>query len=208
MSSVETQSEIGEMRIVARSVKFLALLAVIVCAALPAHASRVRSVNLEEMTQLAGTIFSGRLSQIRVVRDPKLDRDVTLLTFDVSRAVKGHPGRTVTVKMLGQLDVGSERRGGVIGLPRFRNGEEIILFLYGESALGLTSPVGFGQGKFVITKDKQGRPVAMNEFGNRSLFRGLSPTASKRLGRTVEQWRGRKGISSDALLGMVEALKR
>ena len=104
MSLMTPRSESRAMRISDGSAKFLVVLAAVICAALPAHASRVRSVNLEEMTQRAAIIFSGRLSQIRVVRDPMLDRDVTLLTFNVSRAVKGHPGRTVTVKMLGQLE--------------------------------------------------------------------------------------------------------
>ncbi|MEM7244784.1 MAG: hypothetical protein AAF533_05540 [Acidobacteriota bacterium] len=38
------------------------------------------------------------------------------------------------------------RRSGIVGLPQYEVGQRYRLALRGESQLGLTSPVGFGQG--------------------------------------------------------------
>ncbi len=110
--------------------------------------------------------------------------------------------------MLGEQVEGSEQGRRIEGLPVFRKGEEVVLFLYGESRSGLTSPVGFGQGKFVVGRDKEGRSMAVNAFGNRSLLRRLTPHAEGRVGREASRWRGRGGIPPDALLDMAEAIAR
>lgn len=125
------------------------------------EASQVRSVDLEQLTQRAARIFSGRCITSRVVFDPNIGSDVTVATFRVDRSVKGVTGRTVTVRM-----------SGVSKVPIFRAGEDVVLFLYGESALGLSAPVGLGQGRFAVVTDKQGRKRAINEFGNENLTRG------------------------------------
>lgn len=54
----------------------------------------------------------------------------------------------------------------------YRKGEEYLLFLYPDSVLGLTSPVGGGQGKFQIhnrslkgiSVSPQGGPVSLDEM--------------------------------------------
>jgi hypothetical protein len=51
----------------------------------------------------------------------------------------------------------------------FAKGERAVLFLYGENARGLTSPVGLGQGRFTVFEDKQGRKLAMNGFAKLGL---------------------------------------
>src|SRR5215468_1452385 len=45
------------------------------------QAARTRPVNLEEMTQRADRIFSGRCVNIHVARDHDLDQVVTYVTF-------------------------------------------------------------------------------------------------------------------------------
>jgi len=170
------------------------------------------------MTQRAARIFSGRCVDVRVERDPDLDQMVTHVTFAVTRAVKGGPHGQVTIKMLGDQEADADEGGraerdggkerGIEGLPRFRRGEEVVLFLYGESRSGLTSPVGFGQGKFTLIKDKQGQRLAVNGSGNAHLFRGLSAEARRRLGDAEERFKGRKGIALDALLDMAVSLGR
>jgi hypothetical protein len=147
-------------------------LAAVCCALLitlcsgPVEASQVRSLDLEEMTDRAATIFSGRCIGIRHEREAALGVDVTYATFLVRRVIKGNPGPTLEVKLFG----GSERPAGV---PTFRKNEEVVLFLYGTSSLGFSSPVGLGQGKFSVVTDKQGRKHAFNEYGNANLLRGM-----------------------------------
>jgi hypothetical protein len=177
--------------------------AALVLAALasPAVASKVRPMTLEEMTERAGRIFSGHCTGVRVVEQPGRGMPVTKVTFRVDRTLKGRPGGILTIRQPGGQGVAGERSAGILGLPRFRPGEEVILFLYGESASGLTSPVGLGQGKFTVYTDKDGLRRAVSEFGNRDLFR---ETSGERRGAAAE--RGPRGIPADALLERVRTL--
>ena len=160
------------------------------------------------MTRRADRIFHGRCVNLRTVRDPELGQWVTYATFAPQRAAKGTIRGSVTVKLLGDQEMEAPRERAMEGLPRFRRGEEVVLFLYGDSRSGLTSPVGFGQGKFSVFQDKQGQPLAINGFSNENLFRGLSRAAERKLQGKAGVWRGRKGVPPDALLDMVEALQK
>jgi len=176
------------------------------------HASQVKLVDLEQMTRRAGRIFSGRCTGARVVTDPALGRDVTVATFHVERAIKGVTGSTVTVRMLGAAAAGGRATGLPAGIPTFRPGDDVILFLYGESAQGLSSPVGLGQGRFSVRTDKQGHRRAVNDFGNSNLLSGLRSDLRDRLrdphvasptGRVSPQ---RDDLDPDALLDVVATL--
>ena len=161
------------------------VLAVVLCVTVlappPLLASQVRLVNLEQMTQRAARIFSGRCTGVDVVFDSNLGRDVTVATFHVQRAVKGVSDKTVMVRMLDVAAVHGAASDVPAGVPTFRPGEEVVLFLYGESAQGLSSPVGLGQGRFRILTDKKGRKVALNDFANSNLLNDLRPETRARL---------------------------
>ena len=98
-------------------------------------------------------------------------------------------------------------RSGIAGVPTFHVGEEVVLFLYGESELGLSSPVGLGQGKFEVVETKEGGKLALNSSNNRTLFRGMDTAKRTRLvaasGHTPE-----RGIEPGALLDLAEELGR
>lgn len=169
----------------------------------PLEASQVRPVNLEQMTERAARIFTGRCTDTTVMLDPQLGREITVATFDVDRVVKGEVGSTITLRMMG----GERGDGsGAAGLPRFRPGDEVILFLYAESAVGLSSPVGLGQGRFTVFTDKAGYRIAVNDFTNNNLLHGLTPQARTRLGPALDVWKERKDLAAGALLEMVESL--
>jgi len=183
-------------------------LALLFCA-LASHgeASQVRPINLEEMSRRAARIFSGQCLEVRSERDPSLGLEVTILKFKVHHVAKGGAGRTVTLRILGGgADPGP--MAGVTGVPAFRAGEEVILFLYGESRIGLTSPVGMAQGKFSIATDKGGRRLAVNGVGNRRLFKGLSAEGARRIAGTPRGAAGDRDLTPEALLHMAEALGR
>lgn len=171
------------------------------------EAARTRPINLEEMTQRADRIFAGRCVRVQVVRDHELDQMVTYVTFAPHRAEKGDIRGNLTIKLLGDQDEESPRSAATNGVPTFHKGEEVILFLYGNSRLGLTSPVGFGQGKFAFVKDKRGRSLALNEFANENLFRGLSPGALRRIGDRIPKDPKHAEVSPDDLLDLVHALR-
>ena len=65
--------------------------------------------------------------------------------------------------------------------------------------------VGLGQGKFTVVTDKDGLRWAVNDYGNRNLFR--EPEApGERQGATAD--RGPRGIPADDLLESVRTLLR
>jgi hypothetical protein len=166
------------------------------------EASQVRPLNLEEMTQRAATIFSGRCVAISTARDPDLGVDVTMATFQVTRSVKGSEHGTITLRMPSSGDVGS----GVGGLPTFHKGDVVVLFLYGKSQLGFRAPVGLGQGSFRVLKDKRGRATALNDLGNRNLLRGLSAHAHERVAARFDLRRPAESMTPVELLGMAESM--
>jgi len=172
----------------------------------PAQATTVKPLNLEEMTARAATIFSGRCLTVRVMHDAALGADVTVVTFHVDRALKGTLGATHRIRLLGDVGLTDSDRGAG-ALPGFRPGEEVVLFLYGESALGLSAPVGMGQGKFAVLEDKHGEKIAVNALGKGALWRGLSPDAAARVQAHGAQ-RGDRAVGLSTLLDMVEALAR
>jgi len=169
----------------------------------PTRATQVRSIDLEEMTARAATIFSGRVVGIRHEHDELLGIGVTFATFRVDQAVKGRLGTTVELKFLG----GGESGQGLAGMPTFRVGEEVVLFLYGTSRLGLTSPVGLGQGKFTVVTDKHGRKLAINEFRNANLA-GESATGGARSGRSPGSLEAVGHLEPSRLLDLTRQLVR
>jgi len=156
-------------------------------------------MNLEEMTTRAAVIFSGRCTHIRYEQDAVLGTDVTRATFRVQQAIKGDLGPTIEVKFLGG-------QNKLAGIPTFRKGEEVVLFLYGTSALGFSSPVGLGQGKFTVVTDKRGRKHAINEFRNANLARGLSADAPTRLTLSAVSSEGGRGLEPSQLLNLAKKL--
>jgi hypothetical protein len=205
----------------------LVLPVLLLCLVLPAPAlaSQVRTLDLNEMTARADRVFRGRCVHVEVRKDPRLGRLVTHVTFQVDRAAKGDLGKTVTIRLLGDQEDVAGRPAGIAGLPRFRAGEEVILFLYPDSGSGLTSPVGFGQGKFDLVKDKQGRSLAVNQLGNRNLLRQRLPSPARVTREPAVAGEGtparpvspeaasagsrhRNGIPPDVLLDQVKRLER
>jgi hypothetical protein len=77
----------------------------------------------------------------------------TWITLDVRRAVKGPGDARLTVKQYGAaepLPDGTLTR--IAGVPRYAVGEEVVLFLRGESRRGFTSTIGLGQGTFRVRR--------------------------------------------------------
>lgn len=185
--------------------RLLATATLLLTAALPCRATQVRPLNLEEMTRKAERILSGRCIAVDTESDHRLGIPITVVTLRVDQVSKGSAGPIVTFRMPAG---GSSSGAGFVGIPAFHPGEELVLFLYGDSRLGLTSPVGLGQGKFVVARDKRGRRIAVNEHGNRTLFRRLSPEVAARWKTHAGDRSVETGIDPDMLLRLVRELDR
>lgn len=125
-------------------------------------------LNLEEITNSAGLIFSGVCTdKEEIENDPESNLPVYKYTFQVIEAIKGlDPSeKEVTFKQWKPTVKGAG----------YDIGEKYILFLYPKSNLGLTSPVGYLQGQFEI--ETSGllfrKEVVSNKVKNLGLSRNL-----------------------------------
>ncbi|MEQ1743522.1 MAG: hypothetical protein ABL869_13610 [Candidatus Nitrotoga sp.] len=103
---------------------------------------------LDEIVNDAAIAFQGKSLENHSELDPQTNSIVTYSTFEVQEVLKGEVGATHTIKQIGGKLQGKTNQ--TTGVPTFTVGESYILFLYGVSASGFSSPVGLGQGKFNI----------------------------------------------------------
>jgi hypothetical protein len=105
---------------------------------------------LQQLTQKAGYIFSGTVLSVERVQ-PKSQNEVSTvqITFRVDEAVRGVSARQILTihEWTGLWDSGD----------RYRRGEQVLLFLYQPSRLGLTSPVNGNYGRFKL--DSSGKII-------------------------------------------------
>ena len=134
---------------------------------------RVKLLTLEQMVKRAEVVFVGRCLTSTEQDDPQIGQTVTVIEFDVVKALKGELGATHTLKQYGGTGEGTSHR--IAGMPIYSPGEDVILFLYGESQYGLASPVGFSQGKFTFVRDEESAspPMIVNSINNNGLLTGL-----------------------------------
>ncbi len=145
-------------------------------------ATSIRPVNLEELVQISDRVFVGTVLEIRHKPGPGgLPTRVT--RFGVTEMVKGPLGKSGQID-LAQIWTGSNRQQGVSPLPQpgFFPGEEVLVFLHGDSPLGLSSPVGFGLGKLAVERVVGGRVVRLTPEQQAILLRGLTADDEARLG--------------------------
>lgn len=116
-------------------------------------------LNLEELSGKAGVIFSGTCLDAQFIKkDPVSKLPVVKYTFKIEEGIRGvETGDTFTFKQW----AATVRNDGYI------LGEEYVLFLHANSKGGLTSPVGFLQGKFKILREGAQLVVKnkLNNFG-------------------------------------------
>ena len=115
---------------------------------LPARAMSVLPLYLDEIVNDAAIAFQGKSIENHSERDPQTNSIVTYSTFEVQEVLKGEVGATHTIKQIGGKLQGEINQ--TTGVPTFTVGESYVLFLYGVSKSGFSSPVGLGQGKFNI----------------------------------------------------------
>ena len=134
-----------------------------------ALAVMVKQMNLKEITNSAQYIFSGLCTSVERRYDDETGRDVIFFKFKISKMIKGEQLDEFTFKMSKvAVDIGKA--------PTFKIGDEGVLFLYGKSNLGFTSPVGSGQGKFSVKYSYAGEKLVVNENNNLNLFQGIDKT--------------------------------
>ncbi len=155
--------------------RFLLLLAVVLWTH-TASAQRTIPVNIEQLVRDAGTIVDGTVVSTRTGKDPETGFIVTWVTLKVNESFFGASEGTVTFKQYGGEADGLANYPK--HLPRYSAGERSILFLTAPSSIGMQSPVGMQQGKFMIMKEGNAKTVVRNMTVNPSLFVGLRSSAA------------------------------
>ena len=136
----------------------------------PTRATTVIAPSFDELVSQADTIFIGEVVERRSAWETRSDGRsiVTIVTFDVTRVLKGRVGLRTELTFLGGT-IG-EVTLDVPDMPKFRVGDRDVLFVSPER--NAVSPlVGFSHGRFRIVRDvvtgaqqvraHDGRPVVM-----------------------------------------------
>ena len=144
---------------------------------------RMVLMNLEEMTKEAQRIVVGvclERKEGKKFLGPKAPPiQYREYTFQVNEVIKGGVGNTLTIRQVnlggrkGQEGAQQFESSNPLPLPDYQPGQEVLLFLGGDSVLGFTSPVGMDQAVFDIQR-VDGKSFLQSRSGNRSVFRGMS----------------------------------
>lgn len=132
----------------------------------PALATTVIAPRFETLVDYSDLIFTGQvLSQKSEWRNNDGQKSiVTLITFGVQQVHKGRAASTITLQFLGG-SVGDVTLD-VAEMPRFKNGERVILFV-AHNGTTASPLVGFFHGKFSLRKDASGRDEVLQHDGDR-----------------------------------------
>lgn len=115
-----------------------------------AGASVLIHLSFDEMAEKSSAVLLGRCVEVRSAWNADRSDIVTHNVFEVREYYKGSLGRRVTITEPGG------QVGNVVaaytGIPRFRVGEEAVLFVWTDP-FGTHTVIGLTQGKFHVRRD-------------------------------------------------------
>lgn len=145
-------------------------------------------LSLQEIVARSGQAFVGRCLSV----DPTIDENglpAVFIDFEVSYPIKDADVDIISMKQFGTVEGDPENdflpplhpgesaivvmKSGTGSAIHYQPDEEVVLFVYGKSELGFSSPVGLGQGLFRIHEDDEGRVWVTNNTQN--VFLKLPP---------------------------------
>jgi hypothetical protein len=138
---------------------FLLAFASILLGLTTTHATTVIPPTFDELVGQAEFIFQGEVTDVRSqwVGEGAQRRIVSYVTFSVEDAVKGTPGGTYTLRMLGGTVDGETME--VSESPKFKAGDRDIIFVQNNGSQFIPL-VGIMHGRFHVQKDDQtGREI-------------------------------------------------
>jgi hypothetical protein len=156
--------------------------ALAVCGSLAA--ATVQQMNLQQMVGRADKIFRGTVLNVHAgtVHAGGVDLPTVTYRLRVDEPLKGTflqvKGLQIAeIKMIGKAkasDSGTLHHVSPLPeLPQLKVGQEYLLLTTRQSAAGLSTTIGLGQGAFGLT-GKPGQETAVNGNQNRGLFLGMT----------------------------------
>jgi hypothetical protein len=129
-----------------------------------ANATTVIPPNFDELVTRAEVIFEGEVTgmQSQWIGEGAEHRIVTYVTFRVDHALKGDPGATYSMRMLGGTVDG--RTMEVTDAPKFKVGDHDVLFVEHNGSQFIPL-VGIQHGRFHVQKNSTGRDTLLTGDG-------------------------------------------
>lgn len=129
-----------------------------------ANATTVIPPRFDELVSRAQIIFEGEVTglQSQWIGEGAQHRIVTFVTFKVNDTLKGEPGTTYSMRMLGGTVDG--RTMEVSDAPKFKVGDHDLLFVENNGSQFIPL-VGIQHGRFRIQKDQSGRDTLLTGEG-------------------------------------------
>ena len=142
----------------------LALIAIFFVVSSSLNATTVIPPSFDELVSRAEVIFQGLVTDVRSqwVGEGAQRHIVTYVTFKVDDAIKGSPGATYTMRMLGGTVDGQTME--VSDSPKFKKGDRDFLFVEhnGQQFIPL---VGIMHGRFRVKREQDGREIVASNRG-------------------------------------------
>ena len=129
-----------------------------------AHATTVIPPSFDELVSRAQVIFEGEVTglQSQWIGEGAEHRIVTFVTFKVNDTLKGAPGATYSIRMLGGTVDGQTME--VTDAPKFTVGDRDVLFVENNGSQFIPL-VGIQHGRFLVQKDQAGRETLLTGEG-------------------------------------------
>ncbi len=140
-----------------------AIAALALVGAQAALATSVLKFSLQELTKKSDSIVMARVDDAVSSWDAAHKEIYTFYTLSVLQPVKGNKGTTtITLRQLGGT---VDNAASIVpGMPSFKKGEEVVLFLTQKDAAGYPWVMGLQQGKYSITTGKNGVKMVRNDL--------------------------------------------
>lgn len=138
----------------------LLLLSLLLALITDARATTVIAPDFDQLVKRAEVIFEGDVTKVQSqwIGEGSEHRIVTFVTFKVDDALKGQPGASYTIRMLGGTVDG--RTMEVSDAPKFQVGDHDLLFVENNGRQFIPL-VGIQHGRFRIQKDQAGEDTLM-----------------------------------------------
>jgi len=124
-------------------------------------ATTVIEPTFDELVAQAEVIFQGVATDVtsQWVGEGAQRHIVTYVTFKVEETLKGNPGQSYTIRMLGGTVDGETM--GVSDAPKFKIGDKDILFVQNNGSQFIPL-VGIMHGRFHVKRDQAGQEIVTN----------------------------------------------
>lgn len=143
---------------------FLLIMLAVLTVAVPLSATVVEALTLQQLCDQADAVFHGTCVSARAAWTADHSYVVTTYEFRVTEWLKGGDGGATAFV----THLGGEKDGvgtGVSGMPRYAEGEEVVLFLNRpHEATGCCMPLGLGQGAFHVKDSANGGRCVFRSF--------------------------------------------